>query len=93
MLKFYGNHKHISFIGHSLGAYLIIIYLIKYNTFHDRIKEIILFSPVGITSKQQDYKSKVKSFSDCLHLIGNKISWTFGLTYKSPFRFICPCLK
>lgn len=35
----------------------------------------------------------MKNFGDCLHFLGNKISWLFGITYKSPFRCICACFK
>lgn len=80
-------------IGHSFGAYLILLYLKKYKTFSKKIKEVILLSPVGITPKEEDYKSKVKSFKDFLRVVGNNISWLFGLTYKSPFRCICACFK
>ncbi len=80
-------------MSHSFGGYLTLLYLLKYKSFHSRVKEVVLLSPVGITSKEQDYKSKVNNFSDCLHVVGNKISWAFGVTYKSPFRCLCVCLK
>jgi len=38
-------------IGHSFGAYLILLYLKKYKTFINKIKDVILLSPVGITPK------------------------------------------
>lgn len=51
MLKFYTKFTEIYFIGHSFGGYLILLYLNKFKTFTDKIKEVILLSPVGITPK------------------------------------------
>lgn len=51
MLKFYMKFTEIYMIGHSFGGYLILLYLKKYKTFVNKIKEVILLSPVGITPK------------------------------------------
>ncbi len=93
MLRYYHNYKEIFFVSHSFGGYLTLLYILKYKSFASNIREVILLSPAGITPKEEDYKSKMKGFSDCMHFLGNQLSWSFQITYKSPFRCICACFK
>lgn len=51
-MKFYQKYQEIYMIAHSFGAYLVLLYLNGYKSYIDRIKEVILFSPVGITPKE-----------------------------------------
>ncbi len=57
MLKYYQKYKEIFLISHSFGGYLTLLYILKYKTFLSNVKEVILLSPVGITPKEEDYKS------------------------------------
>lgn len=52
-----------------------------------------MLSPVGFTSKEEDYKKEINSCGDFFHTIIHKLGWTFRLTYKSPLRTICSCCK
>lgn len=52
LLKFYSRIEEFYMLGHSFGAYLILLYLKKYKTFASKIKHVILLSPVGITPKE-----------------------------------------
>jgi alpha-beta hydrolase superfamily lysophospholipase len=56
MLTFYKSDE-IVFVSHSLGGYLTLAYIMRHSPFIERIKEVILLSPVGITPKEEDYKS------------------------------------
>jgi hypothetical protein len=57
------------------------------------IKRLLLLSPIGITTREEDYKNKIRSCSDVFYTILSKIGWAFNLTYKSPLRTICSCCK
>ena len=52
-----------------------------------------MLSPVGLTSKEEDYKKQVKNCGDFVHWLTHKMGWCFKLTYKSPLRTICSCCK
>ena len=79
-------------INHSFSCYLVLLHLLE-NREESRIKKLILLSPVGITPRENDYKSKISSCSDFLYFISSKIFWKLNLTYKSPLRKICCCFK
>jgi pimeloyl-ACP methyl ester carboxylesterase len=50
MLGYY-SHKEVILVSHSLSGYLSLLYTITYKHKVFNIKELILLSPVGITSK------------------------------------------
>ena len=91
MLDFY-NHQNIVMINHSLSCYISLRYLLK-NKSENRIKKLIMLSPVGITPKENDLKNKIRSCKDVWETFIGNFGWKFNLTYKSPLRTICSCLK
>ena len=54
ILDFY-NHKKITFVSHSLSAYVTLRYLMQYPR-DTRIVNAVLLSPIGLTAKENDYK-------------------------------------
>jgi hypothetical protein len=56
------------------------------------IKELLLLSPVGISTKEDDYKSYINSCSDIFAKAFYQIGWTFNLSFKTPFR-LCSCAR
>lgn len=88
------NFKDCTFVCHSFSAYLLLRFSIRHPQFaQDRIKKLVLLSPIGITTKEEDYKNYINGCSDLLHTLLNKFGWAFNLTYKSPLRTICSCCK
>lgn len=57
------------------------------------VKEIVLLSPIGITVKEEDYKSQVRGVSDFFYGLFVRIGWAFKLTYPFLMRTICCCCK
>ena len=57
------------------------------------IEKLIFLSPVGFTPKAQDRNNSIKSCSDIGSTLLAKFGWKFNLTFKSPLRTICSCMK
>lgn len=75
-----------------MSAYIVLRYMMM-EPEDKRIAKAILLSPVGVTSKQRDDKNTIKSCSDVVSSLINNFGWKFNLTFKSPLRTICCCLK
>lgn len=57
MLLNYG-YKDCTFICHSFSSYLLLLFSIRHPELaQDRIKKLVLLSPIGITTKEEDYKN------------------------------------
>lgn len=93
MLLHYG-YKDCTFICHSFSSYLLLLFSIRRPQLaQERIRKLVLLSPIGITTKEEDYKNYINGCSDLLHTLLNKFGWAFNLTYKSPLRTVCSCCK
>lgn len=76
---------------HSFGSYVCLLYASSHKTV---VEKVIMFSPIGITSKEEDYKHKVEGCSGVLHWLISQLGWKCELSYKNFLRyFVCCCQR
>jgi pimeloyl-ACP methyl ester carboxylesterase len=93
----YFDHDGLTLVGHSFGSYVTMLY----TSFHEkRVLRQVVFSPIGnyccdlgITPKELDYKSHIRSLKDVFQYLLNQLGWRFKLTYKTLLKYFACCWK
>lgn len=81
------ERRDFVFVGHSLGAYLLMLFLERYKGQYP-IAKCILLSAVGVTPKEQDYKNKISGCGDALQFCFSKFAWALNLSYKDILKIL-----